>query len=112
MLSIIGRLQPHPVVVDHAIGRDRAFIFRDQKQGCLNAVQILQLFDIGTAAVGVHIVVTANGFQVGEVGDDSGLLATEGKVDQVFQLEQFHLACHGLELRGLAIIKLSSRLAR
>ena len=50
----------------------------------------------------VHVVVTANSGEVGKVSDDCGLLAAEGQVDEIFQLEQLQLVGHGLKLRGLA----------
>ena len=53
----------------------------------------------------IHVVVTANGLQIGEVRDDGGLLTAEGQVDEILQFKKFQLVCHGLELRGLANIK-------
>ena len=47
-------------------------------------------------------MVAADGGEVGEVGDDRGLLAAEGQVDEILQLEQLQLVGHRLKLRGLA----------
>ena len=47
-------------------------------------------------------MVPANGGEVGKVGDDRGLLAAEGQVDEILQLEQLQLVRHRLKLRGLA----------
>ena len=47
-------------------------------------------------------MVTANSGEVGKVGDDRGLLAAEGQVDEILQLEKFQLVCHCLKLCGLA----------
>ena len=59
--SVIELPQLHPVVVDHAVGGDRTLVLCDQEQGGLCAVQVFQLLGERTAAVGVHVVVTANG---------------------------------------------------
>ena len=50
-------------------------------------------------------MVTTNSGEVGKVGDDRGLLAAEGQVDEVLQLEQLQLVGHRLKLRGLAGIE-------
>ena len=47
-------------------------------------------------------MVTADGGEVGKVGDDRGLLAAEGQVDEIFQLKKLQLVGHRLKLRGLA----------
>ena len=47
-------------------------------------------------------MVAANSGEVGKVGDCRGLLAAEGQVDEVLQLEQLQLVGHRLKLRGLA----------
>jgi len=47
-------------------------------------------------------MVAADGGEVGEVGDDRGLLAAKGQVDEILQLEQLQLVCHRLKLCGLA----------
>ena len=47
-------------------------------------------------------MVTANSGEVGKVGDDRGLLAAEGQVDEILQLEQLQLVRHRLKLRSLA----------
>ena len=50
-------------------------------------------------------MVAADGGEVGEVGDDRGLLAAEGQVDEILQLEQLQLVSHRLKLRGLAAVE-------
>ena len=47
-------------------------------------------------------MVTANSGEVGKVGDDRGLLAAEGQVDEILQFKQLQLVCHRLKLRGFA----------
>ena len=47
-------------------------------------------------------MVAADGGEVGKVGDDRGLLAAEGQVDEVLQLEKLQLVSHRLKLCGLA----------
>ena len=47
-------------------------------------------------------MVAADGGEVGKVGDDRGLLAAEGQVDEILQLEKLQLVRHRLKLRGLA----------
>ena len=47
-------------------------------------------------------MVAADGGEVGKVGDDRGLLAAEGQVDEIFQFEQLQLVGHRLKLCGLA----------
>ena len=47
-------------------------------------------------------MVAADGGEVGKVGDDRGLLAAEGQVDEILQLEQLQLVGHRLKLCGLA----------
>ena len=47
-------------------------------------------------------MVAADGGEVGKVCNDRGLLAAEGQVDEILQLEQLQLVGHGLKLRGLA----------
>jgi len=47
-------------------------------------------------------VVTANSGEVGKIGDDRGLLAAEGQVDEILQLEKLQLVRHRLKLCGLA----------
>ena len=50
-------------------------------------------------------MVTANSGEVRKVGDDRGLLAAEGQVDEILQLEKLQLVRHRLKLRGLARIE-------
>ena len=47
-------------------------------------------------------MVTANSGEVGKIGDDRGLLAAKGQVDEILQLEQFQFVGHRLKLRGFA----------
>ena len=47
-------------------------------------------------------MVAADGGEVGKVGDDRSLLAAEGQVDEILQLEQLQLVGCGLKLCGLA----------
>ena len=47
------------------------------------AVQRVQLIHACAAAVQVHVVVAADGGEVGKVGDDRSLLAAEGQVDEI-----------------------------
>ena len=100
--AIVDLFQLHAVVVDHAVGRDRAAAaFNELPCGFL-AVQFVQFIHTCAAAVQVHVVVTANSGEVGKVGNDRGLLAAEGQVDEILQLEQLQLVGHRLKLRGLA----------
>mgnify|MGYP001509868582 CR=1 FL=1 len=50
-------------------------------------------------------MVTADGGEVGKVGNDRGLLAAEGQVDEILQLEQLQLVSHRLKLCGFAVIE-------
>ena len=76
--SVVDLLQLHAVVVDYAVGRDRAAAaFNELPCGSL-AVQRVQFIHACAAAVQVHVVVTANSGEVRKVGDDRGLLAAEG----------------------------------
>ena len=50
-------------------------------------------------------MVTANSGEVGKIGDDRGLLAAEGQVDEILQLEKLQLVRHRLKLRGLTGVK-------
>ena len=47
-------------------------------------------------------MVAADGGEVGKVGNDRGLLAAEGQVDEILQFKKLQLVGHGLKLRGLA----------
>ena len=78
MLAIVDLLQLHPVVVDHTVWGDHALISLNQKEGRFHTIYILQFFQAGTAAVEVHIVAAAHGFQIREVRDDGDLLTAEG----------------------------------
>jgi hypothetical protein len=103
--ALVKLLQLHAVVVDHAVGGDRAAaVFNELPHGFL-AVQRIQFLCFGTASVQVHVMVTANSGEVGKVCNDRGLLAAEGQVDEILQLEQLQLVSHGLKLRGLAGIE-------
>ena len=100
--AIVDLFQLHAVVVDHTVGRDRAAAaFNELPCGSL-AVQRVQFIHACAAAVQVHVVVAADGGEVGKVGDDRGLLAAEGQVDEILQLEQLQFVGHRLKLRGLA----------
>ena len=100
--AVVDLLQLHAVVVDHAVGSDRAAAAFDEPPRGFLAIQRVQLIHTCAAAVQVHVVVTANSGEVGKVGDDRGLLAAEGQVDEILQLEKFQLVCHRLKLCGLA----------
>ena len=50
-------------------------------------------------------MVTANSGEVGKVGDDRGLLAAEGQVDQSLQFKKLQFVGHRLKLCGFASIK-------
>ena len=47
-------------------------------------------------------MVAANSGEVGKVGNDRGLLAAEGQVDEILQLKKLQLVRHRLKLRGFA----------
>ncbi len=47
-------------------------------------------------------MVAANSGEVGKVGNDRGLLAAEGQVDEILQLKKLQFVGHCLKLRGLA----------
>ena len=81
--ALVKLLQLHAVVVDHAVGRDRATAVFDELTGNFLAVQRVQLIHTCAASVQVHVVVTTDGSGVGKVGDDRGLLAAEGQVDKI-----------------------------
>ena len=100
--SVVDLLQFHAVVVDYAVGRDRAAAAFDELPCGFLAVQRVQLIHACAAAVQVHVVVTANSGEVGKVSNDRGLLAAESKVDEILQLEKLQLVGHRLKLRGLA----------
>ena len=100
--ALVKLFQLHAVVVDHTVGGDRAAAaFNELPCGFLS-VQRVQFILACAAAVQVHVVVTANSGEVGKVGNDRGLLAAEGQVDEILQLEQLQLVRHRLKLRGLA----------
>ncbi len=100
--AVVDLLQLHAVVVDHAVGGDRAAAAFDEPPCGFLAVQRVQFIHTCAAAVQVHVVVAADRGEVGKVGDDRGLLAAEGQVDEILQLEQLQLVGHRLKLRGLA----------
>ena len=100
--AVVDLLQLHAVVVDHAVGSDFAAAVFDEPPRSFLAIQFVQLIHTCAAAVQVHVVVTANSGEVGKVGDDRGLLAAEGQVDEILQFEKFQLVCHCLKLCGLA----------
>ena len=85
--AVVDLLQLHAVVVNHAVGGDRAAAVFDELPCRSLAVQFVQLIHTCAAAVQVHVVVTANSVEVGKVGNDRGLLAAEGQVDEILQLE-------------------------
>jgi len=100
--SVVDLLQLHAVVVDHTVGGDRAAAAFDEPPCRFLTVQFVQLIHTCAAAVQVHVVVATNSGEVGKVSDDRGLLAAEGQVDEIFQLEQLQLVSHRLKLCGLA----------
>ena len=69
------------------------------------AVQFVQFIHACAAAVQVHVMVTADGGEVGKVGDDRDLLAAEGQVDEILQLKKLQIVDHRLKLCGLARIE-------
>ena len=81
---MVKLLQLHAVVVNHAVGGDRAAAVFDELPCDFLAVQRVQLIHACAAAVQVHVVVTANSGEVGKVGDDRSLLAAGGQVDEIF----------------------------
>jgi len=76
--ALVDLLQLHAVVVNHAVGRDRAAVAFDELPCQFLAVQRVQFIHACAAAVQVHVVDAANSVEVGKVGDDRGLLAAEG----------------------------------
>ena len=50
-------------------------------------------------------MVAADGGEVGKVGNDRSLLAAEGQVDEILQIEKLQFVGHGLKLRGLADVE-------
>ena len=100
--AVVDLFQLHAVVVDHTVGRHRAAAVFDELPCDFLAVQRVQFIHACAAAVQVHVVVAANGGEVGKVGNDRGLLAAEGQVDEILQLEQLQLVGHRLKLCGLA----------
>lgn len=50
----------------------------------------------------VHVVITANLFQICEVRDHRRLLAAEGQVDEILHAGKIQLFSHRLKLRNLA----------
>ena len=101
-LAVVDLLQLHAVVVDHAVGRDRAAAAFDELPCDFLAVQRIQFLCFGTASVQVHVMVAADGGEVGKVGNDCGLLAAEGQVDEILQLKKLQPVRHRLKLRGFA----------
>ena len=100
--AVVDLLQLHAVVVDHAVGGDRAAAVFNELPCQFLTVQRVQLIHACTAAVQIHVVVPADGGEVGKVGDDRGPLAAEGQVDEILQLEQLQLVGHRLKLCGFA----------
>ena len=81
--TIIDLLQLHAVVIDHTVGRDSTVSIFDELTSRFLTVQRIQFLCLGTSSVQVHVVVTANSGEVGKVGNDRGLLAAEGQVDEI-----------------------------
>ena len=100
--AIVDLFQLHAVVVDYAVGCDRAAAAFNEPSCRFLTVQFVQFIHTCAAAVQVHVVVAADGGEVGKVGDDRSLLAAEGQVDEILQLEQLQLVRHRLKLCGLA----------
>ena len=100
--AFVDLLQLHAVVVDHTVGRHRAAAAFDEPPCGSLAVQRVQFIHACAAAVQVHVVVAADGGEVGKVSNDRGLLAAEGQVDEILQLEKLQLVSHRLKLCGLA----------
>ena len=100
--AIVDLFQLHAVVVDHTVGRHRAAAVFDEPPCGFLAIQRIQFLCFGTAAVQVHVVVAADGGEVGKVGNDRGLLAAEGQVDENLQFKKLQLVGHRLKLCGLA----------
>jgi len=57
----------------------------------VTSVQFVQFIHTCAAAVQVHVMVAADGGEVGKVGDDRGLLAAEGQVDEILQFKKLQL---------------------
>ena len=81
--TIVDLLQLHAVVVDHTVGCDRAAAAFDELPCGFLAIQRIQFLCFGAAAMQVHVMVAADGGEVGKVGNDRGLLAAEGQVDEI-----------------------------
>ena len=81
--AIVDLFQLHAVVVDHTIGRDRAAAVFDEPPYGFLSIQFVQFIHACTAAVQVHVMVAADGGEVGKVCNDRGLLAAEGQVDEI-----------------------------
>ena len=64
MFPIIGLVQFHAVIIDHAITGHSTAATVNEQDGSLGTIQRLQLLNAGAAPVGIHVVVTANGFQI------------------------------------------------
>ena len=103
--ALVERLQPHPVFVEHTVGRDHAAPTVNEEKGRLLTVQVVQLFCAGTAAMGVQVMPAANGLQVGEVINDRDPVTAEGQVDEVLDRGNVSGRGDGFELDALVIVK-------
>ena len=103
MGSIVEFFHLHPVVINHPIGGHIPIFIADEREGELSSVQPLQLFGGGATTMQGQIVALSNLLQIGEVGDNSCLLAAEAQVDKVLDPTDPQLYGCRLELRRLLI---------
>ena len=105
MCAVIMLLQLHSVIIDHTVAGDCATATVNEQDGSFFSVQILQFLCPGTAAMQIHVMVTAYRIQIGEVRDYSGLLTAEGQVNKIRDTLELKLIGHSLELSCLSKIK-------
>ena len=63
-------------------------LVEDQLQGRCSAIHLFQLLLTGTAALQRHVMLAAYSVQIRKVRDHRGLLAAEGKIDEVRHIKR------------------------
>ena len=91
----------HGLSLIHIFTNLKEVVLNQQDSG-FHSVQLFQFFHAGTPAMDVHVVITANLFQICEVRDHRRLLAAEGQVDEILHAGEMQFFNHRLKLRKLA----------
>ena len=80
-------------------------LVEDQLQSRCSAIHLFQLLLTGTAALQRHVMLAAYSVQIRKVRDHRGLLAAEGKIDEVRHIKRTQPDRHSLELGSLIFVK-------